>query len=98
MKKILALVLALCMVLALCACGTKSETPTTTGTAAASKVKIGVILVGDETEGYTKAHMGNINAVTQAGWFPKILGYRFTLNILIVLALAAAMINEIYKN
>jgi basic membrane protein A len=62
MKKILALVLALCMVLALCACGTKSETPTTTGTAAASKVKIGVILVGDETEGYTKAHMDGIEA------------------------------------
>ena len=38
-----------------------------------------------------KSSMGNINAVTQAGWFPKILGYRFTLNILIVLALAAAM-------
>ena len=38
-----------------------------------------------------KSSMGNINAVTQAGWFPKILGYRFTLNILIVLTLAAAM-------
>lgn len=38
-----------------------------------------------------KSSMGNINSVTQAGWFPKILGYRFTLNILIVLALAAAM-------
>ena len=38
-----------------------------------------------------KSSMGNINAVTQAGWFPKILGYRFTLNILIVLVLAAAM-------
>jgi basic membrane protein A len=61
MKKILALVLALCMVLALCACGAKSETPTTTA-AAASKVKIGVILVGDETEGYTKAHMDGIEA------------------------------------
>jgi hypothetical protein len=28
----------------------------------ASKIKIGVILVGDETEGYTKAHMDGIDA------------------------------------
>lgn len=38
-----------------------------------------------------KSSMGNINAATQAGWFPKILGYRFTLNIIIVLVLAVAM-------
>lgn len=62
MKKILALVLALCMVLALCACGTKTATPAASASAAASKVKIGVILVGDETEGYTKAHMDGIEA------------------------------------
>jgi len=35
-----------------------------------------------------KSAMGNINAATQAGWFPKILGYRFTLNIIIVFILA----------
>ncbi len=38
-----------------------------------------------------KSSMGNINAATQAGWFPKIMGYRFTLNIAIVLVLAIAM-------
>lgn len=38
-----------------------------------------------------KSAMGTINATTQAGWFPKIMGYRFTLNIIIVLVLAIAM-------
>ena len=66
MKKALALVLAVCMVLALCACGTKSETPTNTAAATGSKLKIGVILVGDETEGYTKAHMDGIEAAKTA--------------------------------
>lgn len=61
MKKALALVLALCMVFALCACGAKSETPTASE-APKSNLKIGVILVGDETEGYTKAHMDGIEA------------------------------------
>jgi len=38
-----------------------------------------------------KSSMGNINASTQAGWFPKLFGYRFSLNIIIVLVLAVAM-------
>lgn len=66
MKKALALVLALCMVLALCACGAKSETPTTSGDTPKSNLKIGVILIGDETEGYTKAHMDGIEAAKKA--------------------------------
>lgn len=36
----------------------------------------------------SKSSMGTINAGSHAGWFPKVLGYRFTINILIVLALA----------
>jgi ABC-type uncharacterized transport system permease subunit len=38
-----------------------------------------------------KSSMGNINAATQAGWFPKLFGYRFSLNIMIVLVLAVLM-------
>ena len=49
MKKIIALVLA--AVLCLCACA-----------ALAADLKVGVILVGDETEGYTLAHMNGIKA------------------------------------
>jgi len=65
MKKILALVLALCMVFALCACGTKSETPATDDKSS-SDFKIGVILVGDETEGYTLAHINGIEEAKTA--------------------------------
>ncbi|MCI2050064.1 MAG: ABC transporter permease [Lachnospiraceae bacterium] len=38
-----------------------------------------------------KSSMGNINASTQAGWFPLIFGYRFTLNIIIVAVLSVGM-------
>lgn len=71
MKKLLALVLALCMVFVLCACGTaepQAETSDAEDSAAAapsSDVKIGVILVGDETEGYTLAHMEGIEAAME---------------------------------
>lgn len=68
MKRFLALALALCMVFALCACGTKTETPENSdaGTNAAAALKIGVITIGDETEGYTKAHMDGIEAAKEA--------------------------------
>ena len=39
----------------------------------------------------SKSSMGNINASTQAGWFPLIFGYRFTLNIIIVAVLSVCM-------
>jgi ABC-type uncharacterized transport system permease subunit len=39
----------------------------------------------------SKSSMGNINASTQAGWFPLIFGYRFTLNIIIVAVLSVGM-------
>lgn len=55
MRKALCLVLACMMAIALVACGDKAATSGNT-----SSIKIGVILVGDETEGYTKAHMDGI--------------------------------------
>lgn len=51
LRKILSLVLVLAMVCALAACGKGSGE---------SDLKVGVILVGDETEGYTKAHMDGV--------------------------------------
>ena len=39
----------------------------------------------------SKSSMGQINGATQAGWFPRLLGYRFTINIIIVLVLTVAM-------
>lgn len=56
MKKALCLVLACMMTVMLAACGNKD---TNNGESSAN-IKIGVILVGDETEGYTKAHMDGI--------------------------------------
>ena len=69
MKKILALVLAAVMVFALVACAQKPAEPTVSteettvvvlpeeGT---SDFKVGVVLVGDENEGYTASHMDGI--------------------------------------
>lgn len=59
MKKLLALILAATMVFAFAACGTNNadeENPTE----AASSFKVGVILIGDENEGYTQAHIEGI--------------------------------------
>ncbi|MGN1148813.1 MAG: BMP family ABC transporter substrate-binding protein [Lachnospiraceae bacterium] len=60
MKKLLSLVLACMMALMLVACGDSEANGTADG--AAASIKIGVILVGDETEGYTAAHMEGIKA------------------------------------
>ena len=74
MKKILAILLAAVMVFGIVGCtgsdaastgaapaAAKSEAPAAeANTSASSDLKIGVILVGDETEGYTKAHMDGI--------------------------------------
>ncbi|MCI2050062.1 MAG: BMP family ABC transporter substrate-binding protein [Lachnospiraceae bacterium] len=78
MKKIISIVLAAAMMFCLLtACGDSTSTGAvatgaSSGAAAsaasgnASKIKIGVILVGDETEGYTKAHMDGIDAARQS--------------------------------
>ena len=50
----------------LAACGAVDTTAADiTITGDVSAVKIGVILVGDDTEGYTKAHMDGIKAAEQ---------------------------------
>ncbi len=60
-KKVLAIVLCLAIfatfALGLTACGPAEED---------NVLKIGAIMVGDETEGYTKAHMDGINAAVAA--------------------------------
>lgn len=61
MKKFLAIALCALMVLALCACS-KNDKPAEEGTFKnephdVASLKIGVILVGDENEGYTYAHI-----------------------------------------
>lgn len=58
MKKIIALALAFVMLLCVASCGNETINDDT--------FKIGVILVGDETEGYTLAHINGINAAAQA--------------------------------
>jgi len=71
MKKILALLLALVMALALVACGgnnnpTPTPTPTPDPGEDTNPVKIGVVLVGDENEGYTFAHIEGIRKAAEA--------------------------------
>ena len=75
MKKILALLLALVLVLGLAACGepaapvetnepneTTEQTPENT----AATLKVGVVLVGDENEGYTYSHIDGIRKAMEA--------------------------------
>ena len=71
MKKFLALILALVMALALVACGggkTPATDPTdpTEPSKPAKSVKIGVVLVGDENEGYTYAHIEGVRKAAAA--------------------------------
>ncbi len=69
MKKILSAVLALIMVFCLAACngGTPANGDGNVNgdNSANADFKIGVILVGDETEGYTLAHMDGIKAAAK---------------------------------
>lgn len=84
MKKILALVLSATMMLSLFACGAKQapvettvaqaettvqvETTTAQPTNPGKDIKIGVVLIGDETEGYTVSHINGIKeAVSNLG-------------------------------
>ena len=68
MKKVLAIVLALAMVLALVACGAKEAAPQEQAAANApgKDFKIGVVLVGDENEGYTYSHIEGIQKAVEA--------------------------------
>ena len=67
MKKLLAFILAAVMTASLCACGsskggaegsTSAKGSSAAGEAvAASDIKVGCIMIGDENEGYTEAHL-----------------------------------------
>ena len=68
MKKFLALILVLVMALSLIACGQEAA-PADEGSEGgddATAVKIGVVLVGDENEGYTFAHIDGIRKAAAA--------------------------------
>ena len=74
MKKLLGIVLSAAMLLSMAACGSTavssaaadSTADAATATdAAASDLKVGVITIGDETEGYTAAHINGIKAAAQ---------------------------------
>ncbi|NLU24957.1 MAG: BMP family ABC transporter substrate-binding protein [Clostridiales bacterium] len=60
MKKFLALILALVMALALVACGNKDSGTTDTGKTDEKPFKVGIVLVGDENEGYSAAHIQGV--------------------------------------
>ena len=63
MKKLLALILSLVMVFSFAACGCDGDTATDpTG---AGEFKVGVILIGDENEGYTFAHISGIQTAAE---------------------------------
>ena len=64
MKKFLALILVLVMALSLIACG-KEAAPAEDGEDNAP-VKIGVVLVGDENEGYSYAHIAGVRKAMSA--------------------------------
>ncbi|MCR5484404.1 MAG: BMP family ABC transporter substrate-binding protein [Clostridiales bacterium] len=63
MKKLIALLMAAVLVLSFAACGGKTADNKTTAdqsTTVDKDLKIGIILVGDENEGYTEAHIKGI--------------------------------------
>ena len=72
MKKLLAFILAAVMTASLCACGsskggaegsTSAKGSSAAGEAvAASDIKVGCIMIGDENEGYTEAHLKAVEA------------------------------------
>ena len=75
MKKLLAFILAAVMTASLCACGsskggaegsTSAKGSSAAGEAvAASDIKVGCIMIGDENEGYTAAHMKGIDEMEE---------------------------------
>ena len=68
MKKILAIVLALVLVLSMAAMAEVSVNTTADEfelTGDPTAIKVGVILIGDENEGYTYAHMLGIQAAAE---------------------------------
>ena len=64
MKKILAILLAAALVLSFAACGKGGSEPKDVDKG--KSIKVGAILVGDETEGYTLAHMDGMEGAVKA--------------------------------
>lgn len=73
-EKLLGIVLSAAMLLSMAACGSTAASSAaadstadaaTATDAAASDLKVGVITIGDETEGYTAAHINGIKAAAQ---------------------------------
>lgn len=74
MKKLLGIVLSAAMLLSMAACGSTATADTATAESSAAadstassdtsanNLKVGVIMIGDETEGYTAAHITGIKA------------------------------------
>ena len=90
MKKILALLLALVLVLGLVACGetaapaeeTKPAETTTEQApeAPAATLKVGVVLVGDENEGYTYSHIAGVReAMANTGLTEENVIWKFSI-------------------
>lgn len=65
MKKIIALVLAVLLVVSLAACGESGST-NDNAVKADANFKIGAVLIGDENEGYTYAHIEGIRGAAEA--------------------------------
>ena len=65
MKKLLSIVLALTMIFTLASCGNKAETTTEAKTEVKTEknddLKVGIVLIGDENEGYSFSHIDGIN-------------------------------------
>lgn len=66
MKKLIALMLAILMVVSLAACGGTTDATKDEAGATSSDFKMGVILVGDENEGYTYAHIQGIQEAAKS--------------------------------
>lgn len=80
MKKILALVLAVLFVLSLAACGESADATKDQQSAASSDFKMGAVLVGDENEGYTFAHIDGIKkAAAELGVSEDQIIFKYTI-------------------
>lgn len=74
MKKLLSLLLALLMLLTLVGCGSSEKEETSDD----STLKVGVILVGDENEGYTYAHIKGVEeALVAVGLSEDSVTYKY---------------------
>ena len=81
MKKLLSIFLAVAMLICMVACGT--DTPAGTGNESdenAANIKIGVILIGDENEGYTYSHIKGIEeAAAKLGIADEQIIWKYTI-------------------